>query len=92
MYSLAFAKRHYKSLCLNGPGPNYAVIGTNRNDTITVSGTRQRVLGLGGADKITVKSGDQHLRRRRDPAMTQSSRQSRGPRLRRRRQRQDHGR
>jgi Ca2+-binding RTX toxin-like protein len=58
VYSLAYAKQHYKSLCLDGPGPNYAVIGSNANNTITVSGTRQRVLGLGGADKITVKSAN----------------------------------
>ena len=58
VYSLAYARKHYKSLCLNGAGPNYAVIGNNANNTITVSGTRQRVLGLGGKDKITVKSGN----------------------------------
>jgi Ca2+-binding RTX toxin-like protein len=58
VYSLAYAKKHYKSPCLNGAGPNYAVIGNNSNDTITVSGTRQRVLGLGGKDKLTVKSGN----------------------------------
>jgi Ca2+-binding RTX toxin-like protein len=58
VYSLAYAKKHYKSLCLNGAGPNYAVIGNNSNNTITVSGTRQRVLGLGGKDKLTVKSGN----------------------------------
>jgi Ca2+-binding RTX toxin-like protein len=57
VYSLAYAKKHFKSLCLDGAGPNYAVIGTKANNTITVSGTRQRVLGLGGKDKITVKSG-----------------------------------
>jgi Ca2+-binding RTX toxin-like protein len=57
VYSLAYAKKHYKSLCLDGPGPNYAVIGNNANNTITVAGKRQRVLGLGGAGKITVKSG-----------------------------------
>ena len=58
VYSLAYAKKHYKSLCLNGAGPNYAVIGNNSNNTITVSGTRHRVLGLGGKDKLTVKSGN----------------------------------
>jgi Ca2+-binding RTX toxin-like protein len=57
VYSLAYAREHYNSLCLDGPGPNYAVIGNNADNTIKVSGTRQRVLGLGGADKITVKSG-----------------------------------
>jgi hypothetical protein len=58
VYSLAYAKRHFKSLCLNGAGPNYAVVGSNANNTITVSNTRQRVLGLGGKDKLTVKSGN----------------------------------
>ncbi len=58
VYSLAYAKRHFKSLCLNGAGPDYAVIGSNANNTITVSGTRQRVLGLGGNDHLTVKSGN----------------------------------
>ncbi len=56
--SLALAYRRYHSLCLNGPGPNYAVIGNNANNTITVAKVRQRVLGLGGSDKITVKSGN----------------------------------
>ena len=58
VYSLAYAKKHFKSLCLNGAGPNYAVIGSNASNTITVAGTRQRVLGLGGKDTITVKSGN----------------------------------
>ncbi len=58
VYSLAYAKKHFKSLCLDGAGPNYAVIGRNANDTITVANSRQRVLGLGGRDKLTVKSGN----------------------------------
>jgi Ca2+-binding RTX toxin-like protein len=58
VYSLAYAKQHFKSPCLNGAGPSYAVIGSNANNTITVSGTRQRLLGLGGRDKVTVKSGN----------------------------------
>ena len=58
VYSLAYAKRHFKSVCLNGAGPNYAVVGSNANNTITVSNTRQRVLGRGGKDKLTVKSGN----------------------------------
>jgi Ca2+-binding RTX toxin-like protein len=58
VYSLAYAKKHFKSLCLNGAGPNYAVIGSNANNTITVANSRQRVLGLGGRDKVTVKSGN----------------------------------
>jgi RTX calcium-binding nonapeptide repeat (4 copies) len=55
--SLAAARRRYKSLCLDGAGPKYAVIGTRRANKITVKNTRERVLGLGGNDKITVKSG-----------------------------------
>jgi Ca2+-binding RTX toxin-like protein len=58
VYSLAYAKNHYKSVCLNGAGPNYAVIGSNANNTIGLSGTRERVLGLGGKDAINVKSGN----------------------------------
>jgi Ca2+-binding RTX toxin-like protein len=57
VYSLAYARKHYKSLCLDGAGPNYAVVGNRHNNAITVSKTRQRVLGLGGSDKLTVKSG-----------------------------------
>jgi Ca2+-binding RTX toxin-like protein len=55
--SLALARRRYKSLCLNGPGPKYAVIGNNRNNKITVKNVRERVLGLGGSDKLNVLSG-----------------------------------
>ena len=58
MYSLAYARKHHKSVCLDGAGPNYAVIGSNANNTIGLSGARQRVLGLGGNDAITVKSGN----------------------------------
>jgi Ca2+-binding RTX toxin-like protein len=58
VYSLAYAKKHFKSPCLNGTGPNYVLVGNNAKNKITVSGTRQRVLGLGGRDTITVKSGN----------------------------------
>ena len=56
--SLALARHRYKSLCLNGPGPKYAVIGNGRNNRITLKNVRERVLGLGGKDRITVKSGN----------------------------------
>ena len=56
--SLVLAQRLYHSLCLNGPGPKYAVIGNNANNNITVAKVRERVLGLGGNDRITVKSGN----------------------------------
>ncbi|HEX5194392.1 MAG TPA: choice-of-anchor P family protein [Solirubrobacteraceae bacterium] len=56
--SLALARHRYKSLCLNGAGPKYAVVGNSRNNRITVRNVRERVLGLGGRDRVTVSSGN----------------------------------
>ena len=55
--SQTLAQRLYHSLCLNGAGPKYAVIGNNANNNITVAKVRERVLGLGANDRITVRSG-----------------------------------
>lgn len=55
--SLAYARRHYRSICLRGSGPRYAVVGSNGPNRITVAKVRERLLGLGGKDKLRVKSG-----------------------------------
>ena len=45
-------KRYPNSPCLHGPGPKFAVIGTNKPDFITGSNKADRILSLGGADKV----------------------------------------
>jgi hemolysin type calcium-binding protein len=46
------ARQKYKSPCLRGAGPQYAVIGTNRRDRITGTNKADRILGLGGNDSL----------------------------------------
>lgn len=46
------ARKRYRSRCLRGAGPRYAVIGTGRADRITGTNRRDRVLSLGGKDRV----------------------------------------
>lgn len=55
---LALARQQYKSACLNGPGPQFVVVGTAARDTITGSRTADRVLSLGGNDGVDAQAGD----------------------------------
>lgn len=50
--TLTEARKHYKSICLRGAGPKYAVIRTNKNDHITGTNHADRILGLGGNDSL----------------------------------------
>ncbi len=50
--SLVNARKKYKSVCLNGPGPKFATIGTNKADNITGRNTADRILSLGGNDSV----------------------------------------
>ncbi len=50
--SLVNARKRYKSICLQGPGPKFATVGTNRADRITGTNRPDRILGLGGNDAI----------------------------------------
>lgn len=50
--TLTDARKKYKSPCLNGPGPNTVVIGTNGRNHITGTDHADRILGLGGGDSI----------------------------------------
>jgi hypothetical protein len=45
-------KKYGNHACLRGPGPKYAVVGTNRTDRITGTNGRDRILGLGGNDSL----------------------------------------
>lgn len=58
--SLANARKKYKSTCLAGSGPKFAVVGTKKADSITAAKNAERILGLGGNDKITTKSGNSY--------------------------------
>jgi Ca2+-binding RTX toxin-like protein len=44
------ARRRYKSPCLSGAGPQFAVVGTNRADRITGTNRADRILLLAGKD------------------------------------------
>jgi Ca2+-binding RTX toxin-like protein len=55
--SLADARKKYKSSCLSGKGPKFVVVGSNKADTIKAAKTAERILALGGNDKVTVKRG-----------------------------------
>jgi RTX calcium-binding nonapeptide repeat (4 copies) len=45
------ARRRFHSACLSGPGPQFAVVGTNRNDRITGTNRADRILLLAGKDR-----------------------------------------
>jgi Ca2+-binding RTX toxin-like protein len=59
--SLANARKRYKSVCLQGPGPKYAIVGTNGANRITGRNTADRILGLGGNDAIDGGRGNDCL-------------------------------
>jgi hypothetical protein len=59
--AVSVARKKYKSACLNGPGPKYALIafkshgrvtGTPHSDRILAFGNGERIAGLAGADCI----------------------------------------
>jgi Ca2+-binding RTX toxin-like protein len=54
---LAAARKKSKSSCLSGKGPKFAVMGTNKANTIRAAKTAERILAMGGNDKVIVKSG-----------------------------------
>jgi Ca2+-binding RTX toxin-like protein len=54
---LAAARKKFKSACLSGKGPRFVVIGTTKANTIRAAKTAERILALGGNDKVIVKSG-----------------------------------
>ncbi|MEP6952902.1 MAG: hypothetical protein ABI950_02425 [Solirubrobacteraceae bacterium] len=49
--TLTAARKKYHSACLSGPGPKYAVLGTNKADRITGTNRPDRILTLGGKDR-----------------------------------------
>ena len=56
--TLTAARKKYRSACLSGPGPKYAVIGTNKADRITGTNRPDRILTLGGKDRADGGRGD----------------------------------
>lgn len=50
--SLTKARQRFKSVCLTGKGPKYAIIGTNGANRITGRNTDDRILSLGGNDQV----------------------------------------
>lgn len=56
--TLAEARSKYKSRCLKGDGPDFAIIGTKGADNITGTNERDRILLLAGNDKSEGGRGD----------------------------------
>jgi Ca2+-binding RTX toxin-like protein len=54
--SLAAARRKVKSACLSGAGPKFVVMGTNKANTIRAGKSPERIVALGGNDKVFVKN------------------------------------
>ncbi len=50
--SLTNARKRFKSICLSGSGPKFAIIGTNGANRITGRNTADRILALGGNDSV----------------------------------------
>jgi hypothetical protein len=68
--AVSVARKKYKSPCLNGPGPKYALIvtkshgratGTLKADRILALGPYERIAGLGGNDCIDGRSHNQTI-------------------------------
>ena len=56
--TLSDARAKYKSVCLKGAGPAFAIVGTKGNDNITGTNDRDRILLLAGTDKSEGGRGD----------------------------------
>jgi len=50
--SLSKARKRFKSICLQGAGPRFAIIGTNGANRITGRNTADRIISLGGNDSV----------------------------------------
>ncbi len=61
VYPLGEARQLFKSHCLYGSGPAYAIVGTNRADHINGTKRPERILGLGGNDVINGGGGSDCL-------------------------------
>lgn len=59
--SLINARKRFKSICLSGPGPKFAIVGTNGANRITGRNTPDRILGLGGNDSVDGGRGNDCL-------------------------------
>jgi hypothetical protein len=56
--ALGEARRRFKSRCLRGGGPAFAIVGTERADRVTGTNRRDRVLALAGNDRVDGGRGD----------------------------------
>jgi Ca2+-binding RTX toxin-like protein len=59
--ALSVARKKYRSACLSGPGPKYAIVGTNGANRIEGTLHSDRILGLGGSDRIAGRGGNDCL-------------------------------
>jgi Ca2+-binding RTX toxin-like protein len=56
--SLQAARRRFHSPCLQGAGPQYAVVGTNHADRINGTHRSERILSLAGPDRVAGQGGN----------------------------------
>ena len=56
--TISDARAKYKSVCLKGAGPAFAIVGTKGNDNITGTNDRDRIILLAGTDKSEGGRGD----------------------------------
>jgi RTX calcium-binding nonapeptide repeat (4 copies) len=56
--ALGEARKRFKSRCLRGGGPAFAIVGTERADRVTGTNKRDRVLALAGNDRVDGGRGD----------------------------------
>jgi hypothetical protein len=50
--ALGRAQEQFRSACLRGRGPAYAIVGAGGADLVTGTNERDRILGLGGRDRL----------------------------------------
>lgn len=55
--ALSVARKRFRSACLNGAGPDYAIVGTSKADRIIGTRRPERILGLAGNDRIAGQGG-----------------------------------
>ncbi len=58
VFSLNRARKLFKSVCLKGSGPKYAIVGTNKRDRITGTNKSDRILSRGGNDEVSGGRGN----------------------------------
>jgi Ca2+-binding RTX toxin-like protein len=56
--AVSVARKRYKSPCLNGPGPKYALIATKKHGRVTGTPRSDRILAIGAYERIAALGGN----------------------------------